>query len=668
MLYFLQPTFLEQPLQEFSARNVIIRDSFWSPRLQVNSKRAIFHQWKMLEASGCINNFRIAAGEMDSFREGWFFADSDATKWLDAAARIERNEHDEQLCTLMDEFIRLLGKTQCADGYLFTYNQIHFPGQRWVNLQIEHELYCHGHLIEAGVSHFEATGSDTLLLIARKAADLLVRDFLHTGAERTPGHEEVEIALLRLWQITGEASYRDLAQHFLESRGRTRGFGIKLARQFASNNQRGRYVEQARKEFYQAHPEKGRNYIPAANQTVRPKFSIFRFIFSALSGRYFQQHAPIRKQIVPAGHAVRFGYLETAQAMLLRDQPDAELLKTMQRAWNHMVTRRMDGTGGLGALPDLEGFGRDYELNPESAYNETCAALASLFWNWQMGALTGDARYSDLFEWQLYNAVSVGMGWTGESYLYNNPTLCRGGIVRQPWYSIPCCPSNLSRTFADLGKYIFSFDENSIWVNQYIGCISPAGIPQGVSFEMKSELPWNGNISIRVHTPAARFCTIHLRIPSWAGGVTLKVNGEVIPVLPIATGQTDTASGVDPRRSTFFPVTREWREDDLIELFFDMPVRLLLPNRRVRGLRGRTSVTRGPLVYCLESTDNPGLNIFESKVEEHSFSFFEDKKSFGGIIRITAKTPSSQDLVFLPYALWGNRGPSQMTVWVKLNK
>jgi DUF1680 family protein len=198
-------------MNELLPSQVKLNDPFWNPKLEVNAAVSIFHQWDMLEASGCIDNFRIAAGEKQGFRTGWFFADSDATKWLDAASRIERNQHDPRLCTLMDSFIELLGHAQMEDGYLFTYNQVHFPGQRWVNLQIEHELYCHGHLIEAGVSHYQATGRQEMLQIARKAADLLVRDFLHGGPAGTPGHEEIEIALLRLYEVTRHELYWNLA-------------------------------------------------------------------------------------------------------------------------------------------------------------------------------------------------------------------------------------------------------------------------------------------------------------------------------------------------------------------------------------------------------------------------------------------------------------------------
>ena len=306
--------------------NAKITDDFWSVRLRVNARQAIFHQWQMLEESGCIDNFRIATGEKAGVHTGWFFADSDATKWLDAASRIERNQHDDRLSQLMDDFIYLLGKAQSPEGYLFTYNQIHFPGQRWVNLQIEHELYCHGHLIEAGVSHYEATGREEMLRIACKAADLLVRDFLGATPECTPGHEEVELALLGLWQVTGQNSYKDLAEHFLEQRGRSRFFGFSLVKQFISNAKREKKVAQACQAYFLAHPENKWAAIPAMNQAVKSPLSMYRFFVSALSGKYFQQHRPIREQKVPVG-------LRYALAIWRRHRPCYCMHNPMQNCW-----------------------------------------------------------------------------------------------------------------------------------------------------------------------------------------------------------------------------------------------------------------------------------------------------------------------------------------------
>lgn len=651
-------------MQEFPADQIQITEGFWQQRQTINAKKAIFHQWAMLEASGCIDNFRIAAGEKDGFREGWFFADSDATKWLDAASRIERNEHDEELCRHMDELIRLLGKVQTDDGYLFTYNHIHFPGQRWINLQIEHELYCHGHLIEAGVSHFEATGREEMLTIAKKAADLLVRDFMDAGPQSTPGHEEVEIALLRLWIITGDNRYKALAAHFLDNRGKTKHFGIHLLRQLASNTERGKTVEKARSDYGAAHPEALQSRVPAANLAKKPRLIQPRYFLNTLSGKFFQQHKPVSEQTVPVGHAVRFGYLQTAQAMRLGESQDAKALETMETAWERMVNRRMDVTGGVGALPLIEGFGRDYELDPECAYNETCAAIASLLWNWQLLRLTAKSKFADLFEWQLYNAVLVGMGWNGDTYLYNNPTRCREGITRQSWYSVPCCPSNLSRIFADLGKYLYGADGQDFWVNQYISSISSQCYLNGFQIELQSQLPWQGLAKMTVHTPGPQTCKIHLRLPSWSGRIIVSINGENIPLLPIAAGNEATASGVSPQKAGEQILSREWKDGDCIQLNFDLPIHVLEPNRKVRGVSGRVAVTRGPLVYCLESVDNPEVDIFNCRIDESSLHFEEEKMILDGVPTISGSTKDGKSVSFIPYASWGNRGPSGMNVWI----
>ncbi|MCI0551188.1 MAG: glycoside hydrolase family 127 protein, partial [Anaerolineae bacterium] len=361
-------------MQELTTRQVNINDSFWSPRLAVNAQKAIFHQWKQLEATRCIDNFRLVTGEKDGFREGWFFADSDAYKWLDAASRIYALNPDPKLASPIDSFIALLARAQMPDGYIFTYNQLHFPNQRWVNLQIEHELYCHGHLIEAGVSHYEATGRRDLLDICIKAADLLVRDFLNASNDKTCGHEEIELALIRLYRVTGKENYLELARQFVERRGRTPLYGIHWWLQRNNFMKRNAYPNQLRQDYITEHPEHKSFRLPGGNYAKKPPFSKLRHRLNALGGYYAQQHTPIRKQTAPVGHSVRFGYLETAIAMLCREKSDESLLPTLEQAWERMVTRRMYITGGLGSAPEIEGFGGDYDLDPEYAYNETCAS------------------------------------------------------------------------------------------------------------------------------------------------------------------------------------------------------------------------------------------------------------------------------------------------------
>jgi len=642
-----------------------ILPGYWYGRLAVNAEAAIFHQWEQLEASGSIENFRIAAGETEGFREGWFFADSDAFKWLDAAARVYATHPSPRLAALMDDFIALIGRAQRPDGYIYTYNQIHFPDSRWTNLQVEHELYCHGHLIEVGISHYEATRRSDLLGIARRAADRIVADFKGKGPEHTPGHQEIEIALLRLYQLTGQADYLDMARQFIEQRGRQRGFSLSIFQQNSSAEQRKKRVREQRQAYMAVHPEFAPFQVPAGNEAKKPRNIALRYMLNALTGKYLQQHAPVRSQTVPVGHSVRFAYLETAIAMLARESGDSSFLATLERTWDHMVSRRMYVTGGIGSLPALEGFGKDYELDPEVAYAETCAALGSMFWNWEMVQLTGKAQYSDLFEWQLYNAAGVGMGAEGTTYLYNNPLTCRGGVTRQVWYEIPCCPSNISRTWADLGKYLYTSDERNVWVHQYVNSETVLEACGAVSLKIETGLPWQGNVRIEVTPRETREFSLHVRIPSWAKDTSLRINNERQDFPTADPGDREqTASGYDPRSSRFWKIQRIWATGDVVEIDFNMDIQLRRAHPKVKGHKGKVAITAGPLVYCLESVDNHEVDIFNIQIDPASLAEHFDPDLLGGTSVITAKSLDSNPLVFIPYCLWGNRGPSQMTVWV----
>jgi DUF1680 family protein len=642
--------------------NAKITDGFWYERLEVNAHRAIFHQWDQLVASGCIENFRIAAQEVDGLRIGWFFADSDAYKWLEAASRIYASFPDPRLASVMDDFIKLLGRAQQPDGYIFTYNQIHFPGTRWINLQIEHELYCHGHLIEAGVSHLIATGRMDLLNIACRAANRIVEDFRGKGTDFTPGHEEIEIALLRLYQVTHQQPYLELARQFIEQRGRNPLFALSIYKQNSSVDARLEFVEQKKQEYLAAHPEYKPYQIPPGNISKKQRNTRLRWYASTLSGKYLQQHAPVRRQTVPVGHSVRFGYFETATAMLARETGDQTLLPALKRAWEHMVTRRMYVTGGIGSLPGLEGFGNDYELDPEYAYAETCAALASLFWNWEMTQLTGEAKYSDLFEWQLYNAATVGMGLDGTTYLYNNPLTCDGGVRRKPWYAVPCCPSNISRTWGDLGKYMYSQAQDEILIHQYISSRFETDF---ANVNMQSNFPWNGRVKIKIESSMSSeefaFC---LRLPSWSTKSRIKINGQEVDIASRLPSHDKTASGFDPRTAVFHKLRRKWSVGDETSVEFEMPITVRRAHPKVKGHRGKAAITRGPLVYCLESIDNPRVDIFSVRVNMDPLDPVSTKTELGEIVTLKGTSTDGIPLTFIPYYLWGNRGESQMTVWV----
>lgn len=630
----------------------------------MNAQRAVDHQWRQLEATGCLNNFRIAAGLAEGAREGAFFSDSDAYKWLDAASRLLAHDAPPHVSARVDELITLLEAAQADDGYLYTYNQILFPQERWRNLQLEHEMYCLGHLIEAGVSHFLATGESRLLALVRRSADLLVQQFHEAEDSRVDGHPEIEIALVRLYRVTGETAYRELARRLLECRGRKRPYLRLLLPQLLRTVRRLATARRRHGQYQKLHPEAPKVRLPALNKPKIPRRTWLRFIANVASGRTFQQHLPVRRQTVPVGHAVRFVYLETAAAMLCREGVDAELQAVVTAAWEHMVRRRMYVTGGLGSLPLIEGFGADDELDPEVAYAETCAAIGSMLWNREMAALTGDARYDDLFEWQLYNAAAVGMGWDGDAYLYNNPLTSRGRITRVAWYLVPCCPSNLSRTWADLGDAVARKRGRSVWIAQYIGAAIDL---DGGKLTVESDLPWSGRVRLACeHEPATDF-ELHLRLPSWATGYRIERNGapESVDATSTAAADGKAACGYSPHGARWLSLRRHWARGDVLELHFEMPLRFHRQQPQVTGCGGRFAVSRGPLVYCLESIDN-GEQIFDLRLDPGSFAVDHDPKLFDGITTLVAQAADGRTVTFIPYMLWGNRGPSRMTVFFDL--
>ena len=659
------------------AKQVSIQDDFWGPKLQLNADIAIFHQWEQLEKTGCIENFRLVADNKEGFRLGFFFADSDAFKWLDAAARVYASYPSEKLKILMDDFIALIGRTQTADGYIYTYNQFHFPEVRWTNLQIEHELYCFGHLIEAAVSHFGATGEHHLLDIAIKAADLLVREFSSAGPTGTPGHEEIELALIQLAAVTQNQAYLDLAQHFIERRGRVKPFITHILSNKSSFETRGKEVAAKLAEYQAVNPEHIEKFkLPDDNISPKPPLGTLRWFFNTATGKYFQQHKPVRQQTVPVGHSVRFTYLKTAIAMLehanQHTTKPANYQATLETAWDHMVTRRMYVTGGIGSIPDIEGFGRDYELDPIYSYSETCAALGNIFWNWEMTQITNDAKYADLTEWQFYNVAAVGLAQDGASYLYNNPLTCEGQVTRQEWFKCPCCPSNISRVWADLGKYVFSIEDSGLWVHQYIGSEGILGDKeQGLGVRVVAGLPWDGGVKIQLEVNEPKEFAMNLRIPSWCDGYEVKVNGERVEggglrAQNFRNSQLETASGYDPRQSFYLHIQRIWSPGDVIEIDFELGIQIRATHPKVKATRDQVAVTRGPLVYCLESVDNPKVDIFNVQLDPSTLVKEFNQNLFGGTMLLQAQSLSGKPLTFLPYYLWANRGESQMTVYVNV--
>ncbi len=638
-----------------------VTGGFWAGRLAA-SRNSLLHQWEQFERTGRLDNFRVTAGMIKGFRKGFFYDDSDVHKWAEAASLALAAGPDREIEGRLSEYIDLVRRAAAPDGYLFTYNQCHFPGVRWKNLQIEHELYTMGHLVEAGVSHREATGRGDLFSLALAAGDLVARDFSNAGPSKTPGHEEIEIALVRLYRLTGRRDYLDTAQRFIEDRGRTRLFGLRLAGQFLSQGRRAAAVRKREG----ASGGAGFDFTEQLG-TREPPLLKLRSALSFLSGAFFQQHRPVRKQRVPKGHAVRWGYLATAAAMLSRETGDGALLETLAAAWRRMVTRRAYVTGGVGSLPVIEGFGRDFEIDNRYAYCETCAALASIFWSREMLLATGEAPYADLIEWQLYNAALPGIALDGRSYLYRNPLLARD-VARRPWFGTACCPGNIARAWASLGGYAFSRRDGEIMVHQYIDCEWKPSGPGAAGIRriaVTSGLPLGGNVVIDMECAEGSRVALSLRIPSWAINPSVALNGQTVPPGE-RPAPVPTASGYSPFESYHVRIDGPWKKRNRIQIDLPLEIRLLRSDPRVRGNRGRVALSRGPLVYCAESVDNPGVAVPGACLDlSRPLEAVASSPHFSGARAMRGSTPEGTPLTFIPYYAWGNRGPSSMEVWVR---
>lgn len=640
---------------------VEVRAPFWRRRQRETAEAMLLAQWQGLETAGTIDNFRIAAGRLQGTRRGLFFADSDAYKWADAAARTLQFLDLPPVADRLDALIDAIGAAQAADGYLFTYNQVHFPSVRWVNLQVEHELYCHGHLIEAGIAAAPSPRHGRLLEIARRAADLLVRRFANAGPAETPGHPEVELALLRLAAVTGEARYEALATRFLEQRGRGRWFGARLLRELAAHGRRARAVQRrargaARLEY-------------DARETLNADEGwglLLRSLPDLLSGRYQQQQAPLRTQRTPVGHAVRWGYLAAAAARQARGAGDRALLDTLAAAWRRMACEHAYVTGGVGARAIVEGYARPYALGNASAYCETCAAIATVLWSRELHLAAPQAAFADLIEWQLHNAVAVGIALDGRRYLYRNPLESAQGLERRPWFQVACCPSNVARTWAALGEHVAVASAREIWIDQLwqSGDIDLAPAGPRLRLRIDSDLPWHGRATLEVEAEERIDATLHVRIPSWSGTPEIQRDGTAVAAAPPSTG-TPTASGITPFASYYVSLPGPWHGRARIALTLPMAVRVHRADPRVAENRGKVALSRGPIVYCLEAADHPDTAIPGAAIDLSVPCAVEPAGDLDGCLAITARAPSGAPLRFVPYYAWANRRRGGMQVWVR---
>jgi len=623
----------ESPLRAVPFETVKLTDSFWRPRLSTNRTVTIPHILRQNEETGRVDNFRKAAGLLPGEYQGRRFNDTDIYKVIEAASYALAQEYDAALDAEIDELIGLIAAAQEEDGYLFPARTIDpenpAPGvgdERWVHESAgSHELYNAGHLIEAAVAHYRATGNRSLLDVAVRFADLVDRDFGPEARRDVPGHEEIELALVKLSDVTGDARYVELARFFIDERGREHD---------------------------------GKPYPEGTS------FAIYN------DRPYKQDHAPVVEQKKASGHAVRAAYLYTGMADVLARTGAPGYRESLESIWKDVVATKLYLTGGIGSRDTFESFGDDFELPNRTAYTETCAAIGNDLWNHRMFLASGEARFVDVMERVLYNGALSGVSANGDRFFYTNPLESEGGVERVPYFEVACCPANLARLLAHLPGFVYAQKGNELFVNLFVASEAEVELDSGkVRVEQETKFPWEGRVLLSLSSEASFPMTLHLRIPGWSlgralpsdlyrfadtkeGSPTLKVNGVEVP-LSVEGG--------------FASIRRVFGADDRVEWILPMQVRRVAAHDEVEGNRGRLALQRGPLVYAAEAVDNGGrvLDLVLPEEAELEAIFREDL--LGGVVAITGTARRDEgEVPFLavPYFTWANRGPGEMAVWI----
>ncbi|HUS46349.1 MAG TPA: beta-L-arabinofuranosidase domain-containing protein [Phycisphaerae bacterium] len=619
-------------MQPLALAQVRIADGFWRPRLDVNRTASIPHIYALLKKTGRLDALRLAWKPGDE-NPPHIFWDSDTAKWLEAASYSLAACPDAALEKHADAVIDLLAKAQQPDGYLNVHFTVVEPDRRWTNLRDWHELYCAGHLIEAGVAHFEATGKRTLLDTVCRYADHI--DSVFGPGKRTgyPGHEEIELALAKLYRVTDEERYLRLAEYFIDERGRRPHFFDEEA--------------EARGEQPLRHRQGDRSL------------------------EYWQTHLPVREQSEVVGHAVRAMYLYSGMADLAAETGDEPLLAACRRLWQNVALRKLYITGGVGARHGGESFGRNHELPNESAYAETCAAIGLVFFAHRMFQTEADGACADVMERALYNGVLSGISLDGRKFFYVNPLASAGDHHRRPFFGCACCPPNLARLLASLGTYVYSASDDAFYVHLYVASQATAEVAgRKVAVTQETDYPWNGDVALVIGLDRSAKFSLRLRVPGWCRKFTVAVNGKRAAVR-VTKG--------------YATLRRVWKDGDTVTLAMAMPVERVAAHPAVAEDMGRVAITRGPIVYCLEQCDHraPVRSIALPDMTRLTARFA--RRILGGCVVIEGSglapapsgwkgnlyrraadlgAPRPTKIRAIPYFLWDNRKAGAMTVWL----
>jgi DUF1680 family protein len=619
-----KPVNRDYPIKQVGFQDVRLSDNFWKPRIDTNRLVTIQYAFSMCDKTGRIDNFAIAGNlKKGSFCSKYPFDDSDVYKIIEGASYTLETDYDTLLDHYLDTLIEKITLAQEKDGYLETWRTIdpNHPladwwgtAERWSNLQQGHELYNLGHLYEAAVAHYTATGKKSLLNVAIKSADLICNVFGPGKKIGVPGHEEVEIGLIKLFRITGNSSYLKLADFFIKERG---------------------------------------------NSADRQ-----------LWGEYHQDHKLVKDQREAVGHAVRAGYLYTAMTDLMAINNDTAYSTALNSIWSDITDHKLYVTGGVGATSNGEAFGKSYELPNSTAYAETCAAISMILWNSRMFRLTGESKYYDFLERTLYNAFLSGVGLSGKEFFYPNPLesdgisgFNYGSPTRQPWFSCACCPSNITRFIPQIPGLIYAQDDDKIYINLYIS--NSADIKMNgndVKLTMKSDFPWSGNTSIRIDQTENKDFTLAFRIPSWVTGNIFGNN--LYKIINNQEGSYNVSVNGRPFdykiKNGYALINSNWKTGDKINIDIPMNTALISSNYEISQNRNKVAIQKGPLVYCEEGLDN---NQNELTINEKD-PIGEEMKEISSIKYVQIISGEKGEIKFIPYSFWSNRGASPMKVWI----
>lgn len=633
-----------KPLDPVSYTRVLIADDFWGPKIERNRTVSLPAAFRECEASGNLGNFRRAAGWEAGESKGSHAYDSDVYKIIEGAAYSLKIRPDPELEAAVDKLIEAIAAAQQKDGYLNTYFTTRSPVLKWQMAPTEHELYCAGHLFEAAAAYGEATGKRKIMDVALRLADHIDSVFGPSKRYETSGHQEIELALVRLYRATGEQRYFDLAKFFLDERGNAHG----------TERRRPTPEESARQD------------------TVDPNNR--RSVWSTRT--YRQDHKPVVEQDEAVGHAVRAGYMYAAMADVAAVTGDAGYRRAVGRLWENVAGKKLYITGSVGTAQYRdEGFGTPYNLPNEEAYCETCAAVANILWNHRFNLLTGEAKYFDVLELGLYNGFLSGVSLAGDEFFYRNPLAARPGVRRHRWSDPACCPSNVVRLIPQVGNFVYAKDEEGVYVNLFVGGAASIPLKHGsVRLTQTTRYPWEGRVKILVEPESADEFALNVRIPGWTGDrpiksdlyrfadgdsgiradVKIAVNGKSLKALDIRNG--------------YARIRRAWNKGDVLELDLPMTTRRVRANAAVEADRGRVALMRGPLVYCLESADNPFEVAVFALPEDAEIKTERRDDLLGGvtILRGQGIAGENASVAFraIPYYNWANREAGSMIVWI----